>query len=197
MDLCRLNLIVLLGEPLGDEFSHRGPWQGEEIAKSFWLDNVTWQIFAAWWVCLFVVCSFSWPFNSIESPVFRGIVVVAVSWVPGLVERQAHSHNRTRGRWHLSLGRDDVNFSFWILLFCRRKLLSCLTPTGTPILRTSHYDHRPYLSHHPFGSDLGPGMVVSVSTRRSWHRNRKLSCVLDFPSRKSVVIMSIPSTRGP
>lgn len=59
-----------------------GPWQGEDIAKSFWLDNVTWQIFAAWWVCLFVVCSL-WPFNSIENPVVRGIVVVAVSWVLG------------------------------------------------------------------------------------------------------------------
>lgn len=59
-----------------------GPWRGEEIVASFWLDNVAWQIFAAWWVCFFVVCSF-WPFNSIEKPVLRGVVVLAVSWVLG------------------------------------------------------------------------------------------------------------------
>lgn len=59
-----------------------GPWQGEEIAKSFWLDNVSWQIFAAWWACFFVVCGF-WPFNGIENKMLRGVVVVTASWILG------------------------------------------------------------------------------------------------------------------
>lgn len=59
-----------------------GPWRGEEIAKSFWLDNVSWQIFSAWWACFFVVCSF-WPFNKIENSTARGVAVVATSWFLG------------------------------------------------------------------------------------------------------------------
>ena len=30
-----------------------GPWRGADIEKSFWLDNVSWQIFSAWWACFF------------------------------------------------------------------------------------------------------------------------------------------------
>lgn len=59
-----------------------GPWQGEEIAKSFWLDNVSWQIFSAWWACFFVVCGF-WPFNGIKNTTTRGLLVVAASWILG------------------------------------------------------------------------------------------------------------------
>lgn len=59
-----------------------GPWRGEDIAKSFWLDNVSWQIFSAWWVCFFAVCSF-WPFNSISDKIVRGVAVVGVSWILG------------------------------------------------------------------------------------------------------------------
>ncbi|HWK32600.1 MAG TPA: hypothetical protein VNR51_02825, partial [Hyphomicrobium sp.] len=59
-----------------------GPWQGEEIAKSFWLDNVSWQIFSAWWACFFVVCGF-WPFNGIQNTTTRGLLVVAASWILG------------------------------------------------------------------------------------------------------------------
>lgn len=59
-----------------------GPWTGEEIQKSFWLDNVSWQIFSAWWACFFVVCSF-WPFNFIENKNARGIAAVVASWVLG------------------------------------------------------------------------------------------------------------------
>ena len=65
-----------------------GPWQGEEIAKFFWLDNVTWQIFAVGWACLFVVCSF-WPFNTMTNPLTRGIAVVAASWVLGWITAKA------------------------------------------------------------------------------------------------------------
>ena len=59
-----------------------GPWRGEDIAKSFWLDNVSWQIFAAWWACFFVVCGL-WPFNGIANKLTRGIAVVVVSWILG------------------------------------------------------------------------------------------------------------------
>lgn len=59
-----------------------GPWVGDDIQKSFWLDNVSWQIFSAWWACLFVVSGF-WPFNGIENTTVRGIVLVAVSWFLG------------------------------------------------------------------------------------------------------------------
>lgn len=59
-----------------------GPWRGEDIAKSFWLDNVSWQIFAAWWACFFVVCEM-WPFNKIESKITRGVALVATSWLLG------------------------------------------------------------------------------------------------------------------
>lgn len=59
-----------------------GPWRGEEIAKSFWLDNVSWQVFTGWWASFFVVCSF-WPFNTIENKTVRGIAIVGVSWILG------------------------------------------------------------------------------------------------------------------
>jgi hypothetical protein len=59
-----------------------GPWRGPDIEKSFWLDNVSWQIFSAWWACFFVVSSF-WPFNSIQDKTLRGVVVVIASWFLG------------------------------------------------------------------------------------------------------------------
>ncbi len=59
-----------------------GPWRGEEIAESFWLDNVSWQIFAAWWACFFVTCEM-WPFNRIEGRISRGVALVATSWALG------------------------------------------------------------------------------------------------------------------
>lgn len=65
-----------------------GPWTGSAINKFFWLDNVTWQIFAAWWACFFVVCSF-WPFERIADPVMRGIAVVVASWALGWLSAKA------------------------------------------------------------------------------------------------------------
>ncbi|MGA0533712.1 hypothetical protein [Hansschlegelia sp. KR7-227] len=59
-----------------------GPWRGGEISKSFWLDNVSWQIFAAWWACLFAVCGL-WPFSGIRDRFVRGVVVTAVAWALG------------------------------------------------------------------------------------------------------------------
>jgi hypothetical protein len=65
-----------------------GPWRGDDVAKSFWLDNVSWQIFAAWWACLFAVCGL-WPFSGIENRFTRGVVVTAVSWVLGWLSAKA------------------------------------------------------------------------------------------------------------
>ncbi|MFD0986299.1 hypothetical protein [Methyloligella solikamskensis] len=74
---CALVNIIVTHFPIG-------PWEGAEIAKQFWLDNVTWQIFAAGWACLFAVCSF-WPFDKMENPLTRGIYVVIASWVLGWI----------------------------------------------------------------------------------------------------------------
>ena len=59
-----------------------GPWEGAGIAENYWLDNVSWQIFAAWWACLFVCCGF-FPFAGIENRLNRGIALVVASWVLG------------------------------------------------------------------------------------------------------------------
>jgi hypothetical protein len=61
-----------------------GPWTGQDIKSSFWLDNVSWQIFAAWWACLFAVVGL-WPFKAIENNLARGVVITAVSWGLGWV----------------------------------------------------------------------------------------------------------------
>ncbi len=61
-----------------------GPWRGEEIAANYWLDNVTWQIFAAWWACLFFCCGF-FPFHRISSPLTRGVALVVASWALGWI----------------------------------------------------------------------------------------------------------------
>ncbi len=59
-----------------------GPWRGADIQKSFWLDNVSWQIFAAWWACLFAVCGL-WPFSGISNRFTRGLAVTLASWALG------------------------------------------------------------------------------------------------------------------
>lgn len=59
-----------------------GPWEGDQIAANYWLDNVTWQIFAVWWACLFACCGF-FPFHRIESRITRGIAVTIASWALG------------------------------------------------------------------------------------------------------------------
>src|SRR5690554_4020175 len=59
-----------------------GPWRGDDLVENYWLDNVSWQIFSAWWACLFY-CSGFFPFNGISNPFRRGIALVAVSWVLG------------------------------------------------------------------------------------------------------------------
>ena len=59
-----------------------GPWEGDQIAVNYWLDNVTWQIFAVWWACLFACCGF-FPFHRIESRIARGIAVTSASWALG------------------------------------------------------------------------------------------------------------------
>lgn len=61
-----------------------GPWRGEDIAANYWLDNVSWQIFAAWWACLFFCCGF-FPFDKIQNRMTRGIAVTALSWVLGWI----------------------------------------------------------------------------------------------------------------
>jgi len=61
-----------------------GPWRGDAIIKSGWLDNVSWQIFAAWWACLFAVCGL-WPFGGIGNRVTRGFAITAVSWILGWI----------------------------------------------------------------------------------------------------------------
>ncbi len=58
-----------------------GDWAPQDVPKNFWLDNVSWQIFALWWACLFAVCDF-WPFKNLRS-VSRGFVILAVSWLLG------------------------------------------------------------------------------------------------------------------
>lgn len=61
-----------------------GPWREDAIAGSFWLDNVSWQIFAAWWACLFAVVGL-WPFGTIENRFLRGVLVTVTSWILGWV----------------------------------------------------------------------------------------------------------------
>src|SRR5690242_12706319 len=41
-----------------------GPWTGEQVGEMYWLDNVTWQLLALWWVLLSVV-SGGYPFHRI------------------------------------------------------------------------------------------------------------------------------------
>jgi hypothetical protein len=65
-----------------------GPWTGADIGKQFWLDNVTWQIFAVGWACLFAVCGF-WPFNQMTNALARGIAVTVASWALGWLTAKA------------------------------------------------------------------------------------------------------------
>ena len=53
-----------------------GPWTGEKIAEMYWLDNVTWQLLALWWVLLSVV-SGGFPFHRIEDAQTRAWVTLA------------------------------------------------------------------------------------------------------------------------
>lgn len=59
-----------------------GPWRNEDILANYWLDNVSWQIFSAWWACLFFCCGF-FPFDRIQGKLSRGIAVTAASWLLG------------------------------------------------------------------------------------------------------------------
>lgn len=61
-----------------------GPWEGASIVENYWLDNVGWQIFSAWWACFFFCCGF-FPFNRFESKITRGVALTAVSWILGWV----------------------------------------------------------------------------------------------------------------
>ncbi|WP_312530532.1 hypothetical protein [Paracoccus sp. (in: a-proteobacteria)] len=59
-----------------------GPWRGEDIAANYWLDNVSWQIFSAWWACLLFCCGF-FPFDRIQSKPVRGVALTVTSWILG------------------------------------------------------------------------------------------------------------------
>lgn len=91
-----------------------GDWAPDKIAKNFWLDNVSWQIFAVWWACLFAVCGF-FPFDRIGSPLGRGLVVLAASWILGWLT--------AKGIFSLGLGADWIfpiigTAWFFIAYFC-------------------------------------------------------------------------------
>ncbi len=58
------------------------------IDKTYWLDNVTWQLLALWWSLLSVV-SGGYPFHRISNRLTRGIVTVAASWVIGWISAKA------------------------------------------------------------------------------------------------------------
>lgn len=78
---CYLLNIVLHAAPIG-------PWTGAKIDEMYWLDNVTWQLLALWWAVLSVV-SGNWPFQSIASPVARGIVTIVTAWILGWFSAKA------------------------------------------------------------------------------------------------------------
>jgi hypothetical protein len=91
-----------------------GDWAPDQVSKNFWLDNVSWQIFAVWWACLFAVCG-QWPFHRISAPLGRGILIVAVSWVLGWLT--------AKGIFTLGLGADWIfpivgTAWFFIAYFC-------------------------------------------------------------------------------
>ena len=91
-----------------------GDWAPGQIAKTFWLDNVSWQIFAVWWACLFAVCGL-WPFHRIAAPLVRGIVVTLVSWGLGWLT--------AKGIFTLGLGVDWIfpivgTAWFFLAFFC-------------------------------------------------------------------------------
>lgn len=65
-----------------------GPWRGTDIAANYWLDNVSWQIFAAWWACLFVCCGF-FPFAGIANRLTRGVALTVAAWVLGWLSAKA------------------------------------------------------------------------------------------------------------
>ncbi len=76
-----------------------GNWPAADVPKFFWLDNVSWQIFAVWWACLFAVCGL-WPFATISNVMARGVAVLAVSWVLGWLT--------AKGIFTLGLGADWI-----------------------------------------------------------------------------------------
>lgn len=65
-----------------------GPWQGADVEKMYWLDNVTWQLLALWWALLSIV-SGHYPFHRIENPVTRGVVTMAAAWGLGWLSAKA------------------------------------------------------------------------------------------------------------
>lgn len=102
---CALVNLIVQAYPIG-------PWQGEEIGGKFWLDNVTWQLFAAGWACLFAVCGF-WPFHRVSNHVVRGIAVVIVSWILGWLTAKAIFVTGLGAGWILPL----VGTSWFFLVF--------------------------------------------------------------------------------
>jgi hypothetical protein len=59
-----------------------GPWVGPQVEQFFWLDSVSWQLFALWWIILIAVSDF-WPFSSMRPGFARGVSVIASGWVLG------------------------------------------------------------------------------------------------------------------
>lgn len=58
------------------------------IDKTYWIDNVTWQLLALWWSLLSVV-SGGYPFHRIRNRLTRGVVTVAASWAIGWISAKA------------------------------------------------------------------------------------------------------------
>lgn len=65
-----------------------GTATGPAIAKTYWLDNVTWQLLALWWSLLSVVTG-GYPFHRITNPLTRGFATVIASWVLGWISAKA------------------------------------------------------------------------------------------------------------
>lgn len=65
-----------------------GPWVGPQVEQFFWLDNVSWQLFALRWIILIAVSDF-WPFAGIRSEITRGIAIIGSGWVLGWVTEKA------------------------------------------------------------------------------------------------------------
>lgn len=76
-----------------------GPWTGEQVGQMFWLDNVTWQLLALWWVLLSVVTG-GVPFHRIEDATTRGFVTLATAWIIGWIS--------AKGIYWAGLGADWV-----------------------------------------------------------------------------------------
>ncbi|WP_111428381.1 hypothetical protein [Rhodobacteraceae bacterium DSL-40] len=72
---CYLVNAIVIANPIG-------PWTAEKVQDMYWLDNVTWQLLALWWVLLSVV-SGGFPFHRIEDARTRAFVTLGTAWVVG------------------------------------------------------------------------------------------------------------------